>query len=153
MPLDRYERRLLPVCCPRSVADDHGEALVRRYYEEALNPRSFDRAGRPARRGFRGPQRAPRDSADREGLTRKYTMLRAEFPNFGFIEDLFSAEDRVAASVTVRGTHDGEFHGPTCHRQAIRVTSVGIFRIAEGRIAEHWVSSTSWPSNTSCQAP
>jgi len=25
------------------VADDSGEALVRRYYEEALNPGSFDR--------------------------------------------------------------------------------------------------------------
>jgi predicted ester cyclase len=48
-----------------------------------------------------------------DGLEQKYTMLRAGFSDFGFgftVEDLFSAEDRVAARVTVRGTHDGAEH-------------------------------------------
>ena len=71
----------------------------------------------------------------RDGLAQKYTMLRADF---GFtIEDLFSAGDRVAARVTVRGTHDGEFMGRPATRPAVRGDLGGIFRIAEGRIAEH----------------
>jgi predicted ester cyclase len=46
-----------------------------------------------------------------DGLKQKYTMLRAGFSDFGFtVGDLFSAEDRVAARVTVRGTHDGAEH-------------------------------------------
>ena len=68
-------------------------------------------------------------------------MLRAGFPDFGFtVEDLFSAGDRVAARVTVRGTHDGDFMGRLAQAagQQFAVASVGIFRIANGRIAEHW---------------
>ena len=44
----------------------------------------------------------------------------------------------MAVRVTVRGTHEGEFIGrpPTGRRFA--VPSVGIFRIIDGRIAEHW---------------
>jgi steroid delta-isomerase-like uncharacterized protein len=66
-------------------------------------------------------------------------MLRAGFSDFRFtIEDLFGAEDRVAARVTMRGTHDGEFMGRPASGRSFALTSVGIFRIADGRIAEHW---------------
>jgi predicted ester cyclase len=44
----------------------------------------------------------------------------------------------VAARVTVRGTHDGEFMGRPATGRSFAVTSVGIFRISDGRIAEHW---------------
>ena len=68
----------------------------------------------------------------------------AGFPDFGFtVEDLFRADDRVAARVTVRGTHEGEFMGRPPTGKRFAVTSVGIFRIADGRIAEHWGVSIS----------
>jgi steroid delta-isomerase-like uncharacterized protein len=75
----------------------------------------------------------------REGLKQKYTLLRAGFPDFGFmIEDLFGVDDRVAVRVTVRGTHEGEFMGQPATGRRFAVPSVGIFRIADGRIVEHW---------------
>jgi hypothetical protein len=37
------------------VADDNGEALVRRYFEEALNPGSFDQLAMLAQLGAFGP--------------------------------------------------------------------------------------------------
>jgi steroid delta-isomerase-like uncharacterized protein len=121
------------------VADDAGEALVRRYYEEALNPGRFDRLDDLLTNGFVDHEELQGIPPTREDLKQKYTMLRAGFPDFGFtIEDLFRADDRVAVRVTVRGTHEGEFIGrpPTGRRFA--VPSVGIFRITDGRIAEHW---------------
>jgi steroid delta-isomerase-like uncharacterized protein len=121
------------------VADDAGEGLVRRYYEEALNLGRFDRLDDLLTEEFVDHEELRGIPPTRDGLKQKYTMLRAGFSDFGFtIEDLFSAEDRVAARVTVRGTHDGEFTGRPATGRSFTVTSVGIFRITDGRIAEHW---------------
>jgi steroid delta-isomerase-like uncharacterized protein len=121
------------------VADDPGEALVRRYYEEALNPGRFDRLDDLLANEFLDHEELRGIPPTLEGLKQKYTMLRAGFPDFGFIvEDLFSVDDRVAVRVTVRGTHEGEFMGRPPPGRRFAVPSVGIFRITDGRIAEHW---------------
>ena len=121
------------------MADDNGEALVRRYYEEALNPGSFDQLDDLLTDDFVDHEELRGIPPTRDGLKQKYTMLRAGFPDFGFtIEDLFTARDRVAARVTVTGTHNGDFMGRPPTGQRFAVTSVGIFRIANNRIAEHW---------------
>jgi len=122
-----------------NVVDDGGEGLVRRYYEEALNLGRFDRLDDLLTAEFVDHEELRGIPPTRDGLKQKYTMLRAGFSDFAFtIEDLFSAEDRVAARVTVRGTHDGEFIGRPATGRSFAVTSVGIFRITDGRIAEHW---------------
>ena len=121
------------------MADDGSEGLVRRYYEEALNLGRFDRLKDLLTDEFVDHEELRGIPPTRDGLEQKYTLLRAGFSDFGFtIEDLFSAEDRVAARVTVRGTHDGEFMGRPATGRSFAVTSVGVFRIAGGRIAEHW---------------
>ena len=121
------------------MVDDGGEGLVRRYYEEALNLGRFDRLDDLLTEEFVSHEELRGIPPTRDGLKQKYTMLRAGFSDFAFtIEDLFSAEDRVAARLTVRGTHDGEFMGRPATGRSFTVTSVGIFRITDGRIAEHW---------------
>ena len=112
-----------------------GAWLVRRYYQEALNPGRFDRLDDLLTNEFVDHEELRGIPPTREGLKQKYTLLRAGFPDFGFtIEDLFSAADRV----TVRGTHEGEFMGRPATGRQFAVPSVGIFRIVDGRIAEHW---------------
>jgi steroid delta-isomerase-like uncharacterized protein len=121
------------------VSNGKSEDLVRRYYEEALNPGRFDLLDELLTEDFWDHEELPGFPPSGEGLRQKYAMLRAGFPDFAFtIEDLFGAGDRVAARVTARGSHEGEFGGrpPTGRRFA--VASVGIFRVADGRIAEHW---------------
>jgi steroid delta-isomerase-like uncharacterized protein len=120
------------------VADDPGEVLVRRYYEEALNPGRFERLDDLLTNELVDHEELRGIPPTREGLKQKYTLLRAGFPDFGFtVEDLFSAGDRVAVRVTVRGTHEGEFMGRPATGRMFVVPSVGIFRIADSRIAEH----------------
>ena len=66
-------------------------------------------------------------------------MLREGFADFRFtVEDLVSAGDRVCARVTVRGTHDGNFMGRPPTGTTFEVDSVGIFRVTDRHIAEHW---------------
>jgi hypothetical protein len=82
------------------VADDPGEALVRRYYEEALNPGRFDRLDNLLANEFRDHEELRGIPPTLEGLKQKYTMLRTGFTDFGFtIEDLFSVDDRQPSRV------------------------------------------------------
>jgi steroid delta-isomerase-like uncharacterized protein len=119
----------------RKVSDDSGDDLVRRSYEEALNLGSFHLLDTLLTEDFVDHEELRGIPPTREGLKQKYTILRAGFPDFGFrVEDLFHADDRVA----VRGTHEGEFMGRPPTGKRFAVTSVGIFRTADGRIAEHW---------------
>lgn len=94
------------------MTDEGGEGLVRSYYQEALNLGRFDRLDDLLAEEFLDHEELRGIPPTRDGVNQKYRMLRAGFSDFGFtIEDLFSAGDRVAARVTVRGTHDGEFMG------------------------------------------
>ena len=63
----------------------------------------------------------------------------AAFPDMRItVEDMIAEDDRVAARVVMRGTHQGEFQGiaPTGNR--VQVRAMDMFRIAEDKIVEHW---------------
>jgi steroid delta-isomerase-like uncharacterized protein len=54
------------------------------------------------------------------------------------IEALVAEGDRVAASFVYTGTHGGTWFGVAPTGRALRFSSCDIFRVAGGRIAEHW---------------
>ncbi len=54
------------------------------------------------------------------------------------IQASLAEEDRVAASFQYEGRHDGVYYGVEPTGKRILFTSCDIFRIADGRIAEHW---------------
>jgi steroid delta-isomerase-like uncharacterized protein len=64
------------------------------------------------------------------------------FPGIqGRIEDIFSAGDRVAVRLTMTGTQEGEFVGIPATGRTVEYTSIEIYRIADGLLAEEWISS------------
>jgi steroid delta-isomerase-like uncharacterized protein len=54
------------------------------------------------------------------------------------IEVMVADKDRVAASFLYTGTHKGIYFGIAPTGKTLRFTSCDIFRIENGRIAEHW---------------
>jgi steroid delta-isomerase-like uncharacterized protein len=54
------------------------------------------------------------------------------------IEALVASEDRCAASFVYSGTHQGPYLGVAPTGKSLRFTSCDIFRVADGKIAEHW---------------
>ena len=65
--------------------------------------------------------------------------VRAAFPDMRItVEDMIAEGDRVSARVTMRGTHQGEFQGIAPTGKRVQVKTIDIFRIADGKIAEHW---------------
>jgi steroid delta-isomerase-like uncharacterized protein len=54
------------------------------------------------------------------------------------IEALVAADDKFAASFVYEGTQQGVLLGVAPTGKRMRFTSCDIFRVADGRIAEHW---------------
>ena len=62
------------------------------------------------------------------------------FPDLHFtIEDLVTEDDKVAARLTARGTHQGELLGIPATQRQITVPMIETYRLADGKIAEQWV--------------
>lgn len=81
-------------------------------------------------------------SPGREGLKTLYLDLQKAFPDFNFsIDDLIAEGDRVAARITGRYTHKGEFLGVAPTGKAVVLLKMDIFRFVNGRCFEHWDSA------------
>jgi hypothetical protein len=54
------------------------------------------------------------------------------------IEEMMAEGDKVAVRRSYKGTHRGEMLGIPATGKQLRVGGISIFRLAQGRIAEHW---------------
>jgi predicted ester cyclase len=71
-------------------------------------------------------------------------LLRA-FPNLHVtVEDLIAEADKVVARNSVTGTNQGEYLGRPPTGKSVTYHEIFIVRLAGGRIAETWGSSTSF---------
>lgn len=62
------------------------------------------------------------------------------FPDFQIrLEDLIAEGDKVVARWAWHATHQGEFMGIPPTSKQVAVTGIGVYRIADGKIAEEWV--------------
>jgi steroid delta-isomerase-like uncharacterized protein len=71
----------------------------------------------------------------------KATMQRvhAALDDVGFaIDDLIAEGDRVVARLTASATQIGEFMGLQPSGRSYSVEEIHIFRLRDGRVAEHW---------------
>lgn len=74
-----------------------------------------------------------------EGLKQWLASAKASFPDLhGTVEDVIAEGDRVAARVTWRGTHRGEFVGVLPTNKPIVMPAYHHVRFADGRAAEWW---------------
>ncbi|HHY58738.1 MAG TPA: ester cyclase [Chloroflexi bacterium] len=70
-------------------------------------------------------------------------MERAAFPDKHFtIEQIVAEDDKVLLRWTIRATHQGEFWTPVGAvpptGKPIKLTSMALFRLVDGRIVEEW---------------
>jgi steroid delta-isomerase-like uncharacterized protein len=54
------------------------------------------------------------------------------------IEDVIAEGDKVVVRLTSHGRHAGEFMGMPASGKAYDISEIHIFRIADGKVAEHW---------------
>ena len=66
-------------------------------------------------------------------------MAKTAFPGLRVtIEDLIAERDKVVATVSLHGTHDGSAQGASPREAAAVWRRIDVFRLHRGRIVEHW---------------
>ena len=74
-----------------------------------------------------------------EGTKQFFTMFFAAFPDMHVtIHDQVAEGDNVVTRKTLQGTHQGEFLGIPPAGKPVKFDVIDIFRIADGKITDHW---------------
>ncbi len=117
---------------------DANKALVRRFYaeidkgnigiiDELVDENYLDHSPPP----FPVPQ-------GREGVRQSFLMFQKATPGFHKIEDQIAEGDRVVTRLTSFGRHEGDLPGAPRTGNELKMTSITIHRIANGRLVEKW---------------
>jgi len=89
------------------------------------------------------PSALPGQPAGPEGLKRVILAMRMAFPDLRYdVRDEAHDGDRVAVRVVKRGTHEGNLFGIAPTGRRIEVEQMQVERFHEGKIIEHWRTTT-----------
>lgn len=121
---------------------EQNKTSFKRLYEEVFNQGNFGVAdeliGANVVEHQQQPGVAP-DAAGPELVKQIARFFRSAFPDLNIaVEDLIAEGDRVAARVTIMGTHQGELMGIPPTGKRVEVSSIDIIRFEDGKAAEHW---------------
>ena len=119
---------------------EENKAIARRVYE-IVSTGDFERAAEIVDQAAPDNELLHHDPPAKLIDTFKETFAEARegFPDLSVtVEDVMAEGDRVAARVTMRGTHRGEFQGIAPTGKHVEVKAMDMFRISNGKIVEHW---------------
>ena len=122
------------------MSTEQNKAIVRRWLEEGWTNGNLAVADELIDPGFvvhgAGGQAVPTGP---EGVKQLVSAWRTGFPDGRMnIDDLFAEDDKVVIRMTWVGTHTGDFYGRAATGRPVSVTSIGIDRVANGKIVEGW---------------
>lgn len=121
------------------MATDDNKALVRRLFDDVINPGELDRASALVAAEFAEHNPMPGQAPGLEGFKQVVTSLRAAFPDLHItIDELVAEADLVSARLTARGTHKGPFQGIPPKGKSVAWEGISILRIEDGKIVERW---------------
>ncbi len=120
---------------------EQNKALVRRIVQECFSKGNLAAADEVLAANYVDHNAPPGIPPGIAGFKQLVTMYRAAFPDLQVtVEDMVAEGDKVVVRWTGRGTHKGELMGIAPTNKAVTVTGIGIDRIANGKIVEHWES-------------
>jgi steroid delta-isomerase-like uncharacterized protein len=124
---------------------EENKAIVRRWFEEVWNGRNAAAFDDLAAEGFVLHHTALPAAVDLPTYKRFLPAFMAAFPDFHIaIDDLIAEGDRVAARITQRGTHRGEFMGIPPSGKPVTQRALAMYRLEGGKIVEAWGAEASW---------
>jgi steroid delta-isomerase-like uncharacterized protein len=119
---------------------EENKAIAGRVYE-IISGGDFDRAEEIVDASAPDNELLPDDPPAKliDTFKETFSEAREAFPDLHVtVEDLVAEGDRVAARVTMRGTHQGVFQGLAPTGKRVEVRAMDMFRISDGKIVEHW---------------
>ena len=124
---------------------EENKALVRRY-REIYNTNQLDRLGEVLAPELIAHTLLPGVPPTLEGIKKVHEMALAAFPDLRVItEDLIAEGDKVVERWMQTMIHTGVaiFGAPAGTGKKIKTTGISIYRIANGKIVEHWAEMDS----------
>jgi steroid delta-isomerase-like uncharacterized protein len=118
------------------------KAIVRRCFKEIWSKGNLDLIDQLVATNFTDHDPAsPVQVVGRDGLRQHVNMYRSAFPDLTFtVDDILAEDNKVTARWTARGTHKGMLLGIAPTGQQVTTEGITIIRIANGKIAESWVT-------------
>lgn len=121
-----------------SINDDN-KALVRRFYEE-IDKGNIDILDELVAEDYidHNPPPLPGLSPGREGLKQAFRLFQHATPGTHRIEEQIAEGDKVVTRLTSIGKHEGDLPGAPRTGNDLKMTSITIHRIANGKLVEKW---------------
>ena len=117
---------------------EQNKALVRRFINEIFVQRSFDAVDELVTDDFMWHGLATA-TPGRESLSDAMRRVSSGLDEVAMtIEDVIAEGDRVAVRLTSHAVQVGEFMSIPPSGRAFTIGEIHIFRVHEGRVAEHW---------------
>ena len=121
----------------RAADSDANKVLYRNFMDEVWNRKDLSGIDRYLASDFiEHNKNLPPGIAGRKQFA---AAVQAAFSDYhAEIEEVVAEGDRIVARVQWTGTQDGPFQGrPPTHRK-LRFWTADFFRVADGKLAEHW---------------
>ena len=115
------------------------KALVRRFYEE-IDKGNIGILDELVAEDYidHSPPPFPGLGSGREGVKQAFRMFQRATPGRHHIDDQIAEGDRVVTRLTSTGRHEGDLPGAPRTGNDMKVTSITIHRIANGKLVEKW---------------
>jgi len=115
---------------------EENKALVRRFISEVFEQGRREAVDELCADDFMGHTWG---NANKEGLKAAMDRVSKGLSDAHFqIDDVIAEKDRVAVRVTASARQVGEFMGTPATGRTYEIGEIHIFRVRDGKIAEHW---------------
>jgi predicted ester cyclase len=137
-------RQPLPGELPQVIVDsgsaaEHNKAVVRRFFEGAMNrhdPNILDEVAAPEYVNYLPVASGPLDLAASKGSLQEFFNA---FPDLRWVDEGMIAEgDLIASRYTVTGTHRGTLMGIPATGRQIALHGTSLHKLKNGKIVEDW---------------
>jgi steroid delta-isomerase-like uncharacterized protein len=118
------------------MTTDDNKALVRRFITEVFEQGDLQSVDELCADDFIGHTWG---NADKAGLKAAMARVGKGLADAHFqIDDMIAEDDRVAVRVTASARQVGEFMGMPASGRSYQIGEIHIFRVRDGKVAEHW---------------
>lgn len=121
------------------MSAEANKALVRRFYEE-IDKGNIDMLNELVAEDYidHNPPPFPGLARGREGLKQAFRVFLKATPGHHRIEEQIAEGDKVVTRMTSFGRHEGDLPGAPRTGNELKMTSITIHRIENGKLAEKW---------------
>src|ERR687885_850237 len=121
------------------MSAEENKALVRRFYEE-IDKGNIEILDELVAEDYvdHNPPPLPGLAPGREGLKQAFKIFVTATPGYHKIEDMIAEGDKVVTRLTSYGKHEGDLPGAPRTGNEMKMTSITIHRIENGKLVEKW---------------